>query len=468
MNVSKKIITIYSLIIFIVLLIFSIIFYKQRIIFTDSANYLFFSTQTKNFSIAHNRFIAYLFEFPYVLAIKQHASLKIVMLLYSIGYFIPDLVVITILTLFFKDYSKALVVILLWIVGNNYDFFYTASEFHKGIYVVILFWSSLENYLISKSKLLAVFIFLLLIVLLFSHPLIIFPIAFVIVYVYLKDKQQQINFPNYAYLLISVFLLIVFKLVFFKSDHENSKYEFLNGFISGFPYFNSNLVHTFIGYLYSHQISFICLIMLNVLGLIKTKNHSILILFILFFFFYWLLIIACYYTYTYDFYIEHLCKPLVFFTASVFCMEIMQFIRTKQLIALLIVIALYGLLKINHTAKFYTKHQQKIESILDIMKQHNISKGYMQAQNYKGMLNDERWNSAVESLLLSSFKNTDTSRVVSIEYAFEKVGSDTYGDATCFYNGYKIGIDDLNTDYYHLSKDDYYVKVDSIIKFDEQ
>lgn len=464
MKENKRFICVYSAIIFFVLLIFSVLYAKERIIYTDSGNYLFFAIQSKSFFIAHNRFIAYLFEIPLVIGIKNHLSLQTITVLYSIGYFIPDLIVLSVLVMVFKDYTKTLMLVLLWIVGNNYDFFYTASEFHKGIYFSLLFWCFLEKYLVRRNKGILSILFSLMIILIWSHPLIIFPLTFVLIYVYIKDEQFQQNKRYYGIIISLFFFLIVFKLYFFNSNHENGKYGFISGIIDSFPYYKTRLFDTFFGYSFAHQLSFLGLISINIFVLARQQKKAILVLYLSFLIGYWFLITASFYTNTYDFYIEHLYKPIIFFTVAVFSAEVIPVIKKEVSVFLLITVAIYGILKIEHTSKFYKMNQKQVLDILYVMESHHIQKAYMQANNYKLMLNDDRWNSSVISLLLSSYESSTQTKTIAIEYNYEQVGAEMKDDKTNLYNGYKVNIDDLNKDYFFLSNQNSYIKIDSLIK----
>jgi hypothetical protein len=443
-----------------VLLFFAVIYAKERVIYTDSGNYLFFIIQSKTFFVAHHRFISLLFEIPVVIGVKNHFSLPGITLLYSLGYLIPELIVAIILFLL-KDYSKVIALVLLLIVGNNYDFFYTASEFHKGIYFCLLFWSCLEKYVLSRKKFYAGSIFFLCIVIVWSHPLTIFPLSFIVAYVYLKKRKDNVSL--YKRIAVGIFLLILFKLLVFPSGHEKAKYSFIKGLIKYFPYLNHQLSRTFFGYLVAHQLSFLGLIVVNLIVLLKNRNRQIAILFSAFFGGYWILVTASFSTYSYDYYIEHLYKPLVFFTVAIFCKDVLPLLRREFVMPVLIVIAVYGILKINHTSKFFARRQESMERIMNIMEDHHIQKAYMQGQNYKGMLNDDRWNSSVISLLLSSYNDRKKTKTVDIEYGCDKVTQDINNDSTNFYLGYKIKISDLNPDYYRLSSNNLYVKIDSFL-----
>jgi hypothetical protein len=466
---NKQFSYIFSFVLISFLLVMAIIYAKERVIYTDSANYLFFSIQSESFFIAHNRFIAYLFEIPLVIGIKCHLPLPSITLLYSLGYFIPDLIVLFILLFIFKDYTKATILILLLIVGNNYDFFYTASEFHKGIYFSLLFWSLIEKIITSEHKKINfLLLFILMIILIWSHPLIVFPMLFILIYIYINDKQFNLNKKNYITIFCTILLLIVFKFCFFKSDHENGKYGFIAGFIDGFPYYNTKLFTSFFRNSFAHQISLLSLVAINVVALIMQKKKSIILLFLFFLFGYWLLITASFYTNTYDFYIEHLYKPIVFFIVSVFCIDVIPFIHKKLTLFLLIIIAIYGVLKIKHTAKFYIKQQNKIETILKTMEVNGIQKGFMQGGNFKNMLNDDRWNSGVESLLLSSYDGKEKSKTLTIENNYEEVGRLLKNDSICFYQGYKSDQKNLNKNYFLLSDSFFYVKIDSLLNQNEK
>lgn len=125
---------------FSILLLFAYLFAIERVLFQDASVMIFKIINEKKTYVTNYRFISAFIELPSLVAIKYNLSVKIIVYIYSFAFFIPEIITASILVFVLKDYKNLLVLILLLVVLNNFDFYYTYAEFHKGINLCVLFY----------------------------------------------------------------------------------------------------------------------------------------------------------------------------------------------------------------------------------------------------------------------------------------------------------------------------------------
>jgi hypothetical protein len=183
---------------------------------------------------------------------------------------------------------------------------------------------------------------------------------------------------------------------------------------------------------------------------------------------FWILVTASYNEQHYDYYIEHLYKPISFFTILMFTDEFIQEVKNKNIVVVcLLLISIVSLAKIRHGRHVFQQKLQKIEKILDVMSKHHIDKAYFHNDNFRPMLNDDRWNMVVESLLYSACKRKEQSKTFEVTYDTKAVRDFIHNDNTIFFQeGTKMPLIQLNSDYYSLSNSNY-IQIDSLLNKNE-
>ena len=397
-------------ILFSVLLLFAYLFAVERVLFEDASIAIFKLLNYKRFYITNYRFISALIEIPALIGVKYNASVKTIIYLFSYGYFLPELFIILILIFVLKDYMSLLILLLLLVVLNNFGFYYTYAEYHKGINLSVLFFSMLNNEdrFRENPKVYYVCLVALYIVILFCHPLMCIIFFFLSFYLYAEKKIDLQKLKKSA-----VFILITtaLKTLLFRSDYDTQKMKLSITFIK-----DNKMLEGFTQQLFHHNFVFAVFFIFAIFILIRQNKRKLLLLFSLFSFGYFIMICMLFGRAKFDYYGEYLFKPLVFFIAVIIVHQSDFKLKINQLFfAILVMISLS---KIYHYRKILTDHTTRYKDILRVMHTHNIKKAIIsKQQGYDFDLFDDRWASSYESVLLDKIiYNSDTSSTFCITY----------------------------------------------------
>lgn len=354
---------------YLVLLVLSCLFYKERIIFADAANYMVYVTKTGSFSIEHYRYGVALLQILPLLGIKASASLDHVILLFSTSYALYYLGCYLLCGFAFKNYKMALVLLLFNTLFCTYTFYYMISELPIAIamFLVVL------SYINTKMKLLwwqALIAFTMLITVVFLHPVAQLAIVFCLLFFLLSKEKESINKKYIVMIGIALIIIIIIKRLFFTGYYEARSSEILSIFPVFFPKYFS---------LYSHQ-AFLQNCITNyywipvisaliIIGYILTKKWLKLALFLLFTIGYLVLVNTCFPTnYTRDFYMENLYLPIGLFIALPFVFDILPILlqaKKNTAIAMIALICATCCIRIYVNHKPYTNRLAWERKFLD-------------------------------------------------------------------------------------------------------
>jgi hypothetical protein len=170
------------------LFVFSVLYYKERFVFLDGAHFLFHILRTNSFAIFHNRFIAILTEIYPVIASKLSLSLPVITQLYSAGFIIDFFACYFICGTLLKRYDFALVILFINMLFVSDTFYWLISEISIGLVLLALFFAIMYGKKNLNLKVLFVNI-IAAPLLAFSHPLLIFPFTFGIVFFILQKEN---------------------------------------------------------------------------------------------------------------------------------------------------------------------------------------------------------------------------------------------------------------------------------------
>ncbi len=174
-NTEKQFITgLLGNVFFLILAIFSLIFYKERMLYYDPAFFSFSIINNGTFSIALGRFGAMFSQILPVLASKKLFSIDTILQIYSISFILVYYLIFSIIQCFLKDTVAALVLIFSLCLTFGVTFYYPTAELYHGIAFAVLFWSllrKLEFWNKREQTIGIVFILLLGILLSYLHQL---------------------------------------------------------------------------------------------------------------------------------------------------------------------------------------------------------------------------------------------------------------------------------------------------------
>jgi hypothetical protein len=318
--------------------VFAILFYKERIIFLDSAFILFNVIRQGTFAIFHFRYIEALSEIFPLLASKANCSLSICATLYSLSYVIVYILGYLICGLGFKKYDFALIILLINSLMISDTFYYTVSELNFAIVVLILLlaWLSKKTNLNVFTILIA---FAVLTFILSSHPLVLFPFVYAVVYFFIK-RENIIVPPIVKMLPVLLLAAIGFKYLFLRDIYEANTFSVLNNFQQFFPHYLNLPSNKF--FLSNCTTIYywlpVLLLAITVVYIVK-RRWLALLLFYAFCFGYVLMVNVSFpiATYTPIYTYESWYMPLSFFIALPLVFDVLPFIKSKLIVQVFVI-----------------------------------------------------------------------------------------------------------------------------------
>ncbi|MCW3123296.1 MAG: hypothetical protein JWQ38_2788, partial [Flavipsychrobacter sp.] len=224
-----------GIIAYIVMLFLAVVFYKERTIFTDTAFYLFYIIKNNDFTIQIFRFGNVLCQFPALLARKGNAPINTILQVYSFTYAAYYFAAYLICGLGLKRYDFALIILLLNVLFVSDTFYWMPSEMPLGIAMLMLVLAYLGNKKDVTVKPAAWALLLAaMVTIVFFHPLIVFILAFSIIFFMLGG---HVVISRRTLLNIGAIYIIVLltKMLIFRSPYEQHSMSGLKNFVTQFP-----------------------------------------------------------------------------------------------------------------------------------------------------------------------------------------------------------------------------------------
>ncbi len=167
---------------FFVLLVASVYFYKERIIFSDSAFQFFKIVNFETINVEAYRYGAILPELPLLLAMKLGFGLKMLLITYSAAFVALYYVIFLICSRLLKNTPAALTIVFILLLCIKESFYYPVTETQQCLVFSVLLFAILQ-YPKFKSSVIQLSLALLIIVLsFFTHPVALYTLTFLIGY----------------------------------------------------------------------------------------------------------------------------------------------------------------------------------------------------------------------------------------------------------------------------------------------
>lgn len=192
---------------FIVLFVLSFLFFKERILFSDTAFQFFKIVNFEKINIEASRYGAILPELPVLFAIKLGVNLKWLIIIYSGSFVLLYYLVFNCCVYLFKNVPAGLAVIVILTVCVSQSFFHPVTETHQSLVFSILLYAILQypgfrypviQYLLATAIIVLAF---------FTHPMAIYPLVFIIGYVAIEKRQLRSVAPYILILIVGVLAL---------------------------------------------------------------------------------------------------------------------------------------------------------------------------------------------------------------------------------------------------------------------
>jgi len=397
------------------LLLLAGIYYKERIIFTDTSFYLYSIIKNKSFCIQHNRFGAICTQLLPFIAIKLGLSLKIVAIIYSESIIIFYFLVFLIIIKYFKNQKLALV----WLGFNtlivSHSFYWMLSELPQAVALFFIYFTLLNNVLLEEKTPIYFYpiALLLLVTVCFTHPLVLFVEIFTLIFFIL---HQPLKKKIISWNLATILVILLIKSFYFKTEYDTNAMSGIVNIYKLFPnYFNLQSNKNFIQYLI-HDFYFIFFLFLLVfIFQIRYKQYKKLLFTILFSFGYLLLVNISYRDGTNQFYIETQYLLLTVFGLIPFSFDVFPKIKSVHKYTAVGFILFFCIIRIAHSHEIFTQRIQWERNLLSKTETLPNKKLIIVAEKKINNTLFMTWASSYEFWLLSTIEQNNSKSVIIVD-----------------------------------------------------
>jgi hypothetical protein len=303
---------------YLLLLGLAMLFYLERIVFSDMAFHTVTILKNKTLFIQNQRFVAAFTQFFPITASGLHLSLKGVMMAYSASFVALYLLVFSLCVFWLKSWKMGLLMLCCSIIVPTETFYWIQSELPQGMAVLVLTLALLEyisHRTVSSNAVHIGALFLLWITVAYAHPMLAFPTFFALLFFRETASSQQRGWYTASGVFVLGVLLIKNKLIG-TAAYDAEAMSRVKNLVELFPnYFNLASNRQFLTWCVTdYWLLSICFLAINaVYGL--QRNWRKLLLFNAFFFGYLLLVNVSIPKGYHQYYMENLYLPLGFFVA---------------------------------------------------------------------------------------------------------------------------------------------------------
>jgi hypothetical protein len=393
------------------LLLLSLLYYRERMLFIDAPHILFRIINDGKLQITEHRYGSFITQLFPLLSVKAGLSLRATMMLYSASFYLFFLGTGLAMLMGFRQYGMAILLCLYLTLFTSDTFFWPNNEVHQGIAWLFIAMASVFCLATKKKTILTAAAFTgLFFLALWTHPLVMFPALYLWLFFWSSDIRWP--FTRVQSIMYSIILLA---LSFVKLNY-GMHHGYDSGKIEMVTQFSPRKI---IGVFSSPQFRFLVkscitnywlLVVISVAGLItliRERKFLLLGLTISFASGYLILICITYWDATQArFYIESEYMPLSVICAAPFVYFTLPRMPIKIVTITLILIFSVRLGYIINSAPLFTKRIALVEGVLDKMKTKGLDKIIIRDDN-KGV--DEallmNWGAPVESVILSQLRN---------------------------------------------------------------
>ncbi len=449
---------------FLVLVILSVVFYKERVCFIDSAFQFFKIVNFERFNVELNRYTAYIAQIPLLLAVKSGAGLKFLALVFSTGYILLYFVVFLICLYPLKNKPASLVVLFVLIICSGLTFFHITTETHLALVFSVLFYAWIEYDLKKSQPLIKYTLISGLIILLtvFSHPVSIFTLAFAVFYHFITDKSRP-SLPKLLFISVFTAAVYVFKMLLLK-EHTYEK-SFLAGI--GFENLSGRLteIKSLEFFIFNvHRIYLLIILMGIALTLFyfRQRNYRKWVWLAGFYVLFFVISIFIYHQDDSRVMHERSFMPFALLVSIPFVTDVLPALKPGYRLLIIILILGKSFMTISGKGAWLHQRTAYIENMIYQNRKAGIQKSIAAKSSFDNEAINVPWALPFESLILSSMDGKSCTIVTEQDWvkniALNETGSLFLGAS--FWPVWKV--EDLNEKYFRFDKTDY-----RLVRYDE-
>jgi hypothetical protein len=452
---------------FLILLIASVYYYKERILYADSAFHLFKVLNFEKINVEASRYGSILPQLPVLLAIKLGFSLKSLIITFSVAFTALYYIIFLLCIKSLKNTAAGLSVVLTFIMCIDKSFFFTATETHQSLVFCVLLFAILQ-YPSFRYRWVQILLASIVITTSFlAHPVALYPIAFIIGYSAIDKKQLRSLMP-YALLALVIGLTVAKVMLTDKNSYEGNFFSELfksPALILDLPnFYSTNFFITRIFGLYFWVV--ILEIFLIVYFILKKEYLKLswqLGITVVFF----LITLLTYHVGYPDMLMERAFMPLALLISIPLLNELMENYKGHKILKLTILslIIVVSLNRINTKGKMFRERTRFNQELLAKTAKLPNRKFIVETNELVKHI-DAGWTYSFETLFLSAITDNMPTQTIFPAYNISDVTK--YTENKDIFLGAHFwlewGIDGLNQKYFKLSKEMPYaiVKIDDL------
>lgn len=396
-----------SIVVLFGLLLGSIYFYQERIIFSDAAWIVYSIINKQDLNIIENRLGAFITQIFPLAATYLGLSLSTVLILYSISfnlfYFSSALYLHRI-----GQYSLSITLGIYYTLSCSVAYYWTNNEIHQAVCWLALFiGTALYNEECNKSPAFKYSCFLILgFIALFTHPLVLFICIFLWGFLFLEQKEKAVK--GSSFLIYTLIIAVILGLKLFLSQrgwYDGQKISNLTNanIASVIAAFKSVTAQEFLNnLLYKYwQLSIITLLSISLL--IKRKNFLLLSWMISCAVLYFLSICITYPEKSVHFYIESEWMPISIILTFYFVRYLIPILNSKLIVIMMVFVFSLRLFQIFMSSVPFTNRLNSVKDIVKSCREQKTTK--MIYTNRNDELDKQlmmSWGMPLETIILSN------------------------------------------------------------------
>lgn len=452
-----------SFIFLVIMALGSLVFYKERMLFADPAFISFEIINSQFFVISEHRYGAFITQIFPLVASCLKAPLKIVLILYSVSFYLFFLAVACISghLLHQKKLAILFVFYLSFLVTDVY--FWPNNEIHQSVGWMILF-LSLYAYADEKKWDVHWGIHLSLIITLFcsviSHLLILIPFSFHwCINIAERYKQAKTQKYGYSYSLLILGFAGFRYLLSQNSWYDGSKLKGVKqmSLDSILAAFTNEQSLSFSKLLISEYWVFLLVFIIGIITLVYQKKWILLAFTVAYVVLYYLLVTLTFgqkITEINRFYFESQWMGLTLIAAVPFLSETIKLINNKKiLVSIFLLLFLFKIPSLQNSLLKFQKRLAHIHTLVDDAKNKKLEKSYILNTKEMNQSLFLTWGVPVETALYSSLLDKNTLLTVKTFDKNTRVSTSRDSIYTAFD---LVPISELNLNYFEFSEEGRY------------
>lgn len=440
---------------FATLIVFSIVFYKERI-FADSSYYLFKVIEHKHFWIEHNRFILVFSQIFPLFGVLAGLSLKTIIILYSIGHSIFFYSIFLICKYLLKQNWSGLILLLIQTVGILSGYFTPMFELYYGTGFLILFTAILYN---NNFKWQNITVLTILSLLVFtSHQYTYFLMIFVLLFHFETYKWKYLKL--YILLFFSLLAVVIFKK-YAATEYEIGKTQaFIDTFKNG--KYDWIYIKSFFSFLFQYYKEMLIIALITTTYFIYKKSYLSALIYLVFIIFISSMVNISNYGFEQSRYQEQVYFPLIFICCYPFARLVYNENKTilrNSLFTIAVIIIVVRLLLICYEGKKFSNRVNLMQNIISQCQTKEGNKFYINSEKINSIEPiGTNWSYPIETLLISAINSTQKAITICTN---EDINNDNNIDKLTphdylFTKRNIYNINTLNSKYFNFEQTDYY------------